>query len=292
MRQAIEEGFILDVLANYTTYKAYWSLLKKIKDDPRYDRKKATALLRSFVDLHQRDDREEGRDHGRPLRRARPAPDRRQGQGHDRHPLPAPRRALQARGRRLPQEEGLSVQGPGRVLGHGEGRRDRLHRGQHERVPRDPDRRDLQAGRVPVPDRRQQVPDRVRPAAAAHDVRGQEAGRRERGADPVAAQPGPPGQGGHLRPGLRQRGRGDPERLRALLRPDAAERGHRPEPALRPPDQAGRVPPLHGRGGRPLRRAATSTPRPPRRPCTPPWPRPWTATRRRRRRTSATSGAT
>ncbi len=53
MRQAIEEGFILDVLANYTTYKAYWSLLKKIKDDPRYDRKKATALLRSFVDLHQ-----------------------------------------------------------------------------------------------------------------------------------------------------------------------------------------------------------------------------------------------
>ena len=53
MRQAIEEGFILDVLANYTTYKAYWSLLKKIKDDPRYDRKKANALLRSFVDLHQ-----------------------------------------------------------------------------------------------------------------------------------------------------------------------------------------------------------------------------------------------
>jgi len=52
MRQAIEEGFILDVLANYTTYKAYWSLLKKIKDDPRYDRKKATALLRSFVDIH------------------------------------------------------------------------------------------------------------------------------------------------------------------------------------------------------------------------------------------------
>ena len=53
MRQAIEERFILDVLANYTTYKAYWSLLKKIKDDPRYDREKASGLLRSFVDLHQ-----------------------------------------------------------------------------------------------------------------------------------------------------------------------------------------------------------------------------------------------
>ena len=53
MRQAIEERFILDVLANYTTYKAYWSLLKKIRDDPRYDREKASGLLRSFVDLHQ-----------------------------------------------------------------------------------------------------------------------------------------------------------------------------------------------------------------------------------------------
>jgi type I restriction enzyme, R subunit len=52
MRQAIEEGFILDVLANYTTYKAYWRLLKKIEDDPRYDKKKAEYLLKSFVELH------------------------------------------------------------------------------------------------------------------------------------------------------------------------------------------------------------------------------------------------
>ena len=52
MRQAIEEGFILDVLANYTTYKAYWRLLKKIEDDPRYDKRKAEHLLKSFVELH------------------------------------------------------------------------------------------------------------------------------------------------------------------------------------------------------------------------------------------------
>ena len=119
MRQAIEERFILDVLENYTTYKAYWSLLKKIKDDPRYDRKKATALLQSFVDLHEPtiDKKvaimvEHFAEHG-------DAPDRRQGQGDDRHPLAAPRRALQARGRRLPQEEGLSLQGAGRLLRHG-----------------------------------------------------------------------------------------------------------------------------------------------------------------------------
>jgi type I restriction enzyme R subunit len=52
MRQAIEEGFILDVLEHYTTYRTYWRLLKKIEDDPRYDKQKATYLLRSFVDLH------------------------------------------------------------------------------------------------------------------------------------------------------------------------------------------------------------------------------------------------
>lgn len=52
MRQAIEEGFILDVLSHYITYKAYWRLLKKIEDDPRYDKKKAEYLLKSFVELH------------------------------------------------------------------------------------------------------------------------------------------------------------------------------------------------------------------------------------------------
>jgi type I restriction enzyme R subunit len=52
MRQAIEEGFILDVLANYTTYTAYWRLLKKIETDPRYDKRKAEYLLKSFVELH------------------------------------------------------------------------------------------------------------------------------------------------------------------------------------------------------------------------------------------------
>ena len=52
MRQAIEEGFILDVLGSYSTWKAYWRLLKKIEDDPRYDKGKAEYLLKSFVELH------------------------------------------------------------------------------------------------------------------------------------------------------------------------------------------------------------------------------------------------
>ncbi len=53
MRQAIEEGFILDVLQNYTTYQTYWNLLKKIQDDPQYDTAKARKLLLAFVDLHE-----------------------------------------------------------------------------------------------------------------------------------------------------------------------------------------------------------------------------------------------
>lgn len=52
MRQAIEEQFILDVLQNYATFKVYFNLLKKIEDDPQYEKKKATYMLKSYVDLH------------------------------------------------------------------------------------------------------------------------------------------------------------------------------------------------------------------------------------------------
>jgi type I restriction enzyme R subunit len=53
MRQAIEEGFILDVLKNYVSYRMYWTLLKKVKEDPRYDRQKASKLLTRFVAEHE-----------------------------------------------------------------------------------------------------------------------------------------------------------------------------------------------------------------------------------------------
>jgi type I restriction enzyme, R subunit len=52
MRQAIEEGFILDVLKNYTTYKTYFKLLQTSKDDPNVERKKAAKALARFLRLH------------------------------------------------------------------------------------------------------------------------------------------------------------------------------------------------------------------------------------------------
>jgi len=53
MKQAIEEGFIKDVLQNYTTYQSYYALLKKIEDDPEYDKKKAQKKLKSYVESHE-----------------------------------------------------------------------------------------------------------------------------------------------------------------------------------------------------------------------------------------------
>ncbi|MDP8050879.1 DEAD/DEAH box helicase family protein [Pasteurella atlantica] len=50
MKQAIEEGFILDVLSNYTTYRSYYEIQKSIKDNPLFDSKKAQKALRSKVE--------------------------------------------------------------------------------------------------------------------------------------------------------------------------------------------------------------------------------------------------
>lgn len=52
MRQAIEEGFIMDVLKNYTTYATYFKLLKSCEDDPNVERKKAARALARFLRLH------------------------------------------------------------------------------------------------------------------------------------------------------------------------------------------------------------------------------------------------
>jgi type I restriction enzyme R subunit len=53
MKQAIQEGFILDVLAHYTPVKSYYKLIKKIEEDPEFDVKKAQKKLRRFVEGHQ-----------------------------------------------------------------------------------------------------------------------------------------------------------------------------------------------------------------------------------------------
>lgn len=50
MKQAIQEGFILDVLKYYTPIASYYKLMKTVQDDPMFDKKRAQKKLRSFVE--------------------------------------------------------------------------------------------------------------------------------------------------------------------------------------------------------------------------------------------------
>src|ERR1700736_6156121 len=52
MKQAIEEGFILDVLESYTPADSYYKLVKKIEGDPEFDTKRAKKKLRRYVESH------------------------------------------------------------------------------------------------------------------------------------------------------------------------------------------------------------------------------------------------
>lgn len=52
MRQAIEEGFILDVVKNYTTYATYYRLVKEVEDDPKFPKKKGARAVAKFMNLH------------------------------------------------------------------------------------------------------------------------------------------------------------------------------------------------------------------------------------------------
>ena len=52
MKQAVKEHFILDVLENYTPVASYFGLVKKVEDDPLFDKKKANKKLRKYVESH------------------------------------------------------------------------------------------------------------------------------------------------------------------------------------------------------------------------------------------------
>ena len=53
MKQAIQEGFILDVLRHYTPVPSYYQLVKKIEDDPMFDSRRAQKKLRRYVEGHE-----------------------------------------------------------------------------------------------------------------------------------------------------------------------------------------------------------------------------------------------
>ena len=52
LRQAIEEGFVMDVLQNYTTYRRFFGLIKQVEDDPEVPRWSAAQALTRYLELH------------------------------------------------------------------------------------------------------------------------------------------------------------------------------------------------------------------------------------------------
>ena len=191
MKQAIQEGFILDVLAHYMPVASYYRLAKTVEEDPEFDVRKAQRKLRRFV---------EGSDHAIRLK-AEIMVD----QFHD-QVLVQGKVGGQARAMVVTNGVERAIQYYHAIREYLGERKSRYQAivafsGEHDfgggKVTEaslngslGPDRRAVPGRPLPLPGLRRQVPDRVRRAPAAHDVRGQDALRRQGGADPVAAQPG------------------------------------------------------------------------------------------------------
>ena len=244
MRQAIEEGFILDVLANYITYQTYWHIEKTITDDPAYEPGKATAAIARFVTLHEHNLAQKAeiivehfRATGRRTRSAGQAKAMVVAQSRE-HAVryhraltklhQRPRLHRRRRARRLLRKLDAST-----ASAVTEAKLQRL-----SPSPRPPSVFDTDEYQILVVAEKYQTGfDQPKLYAMYVDKTADGPDRR---ADPVPAQPDPPGQGRHVRPRLPQRRRGDPGRLRAVLRHDRRP-ADRPQPALRHPPRPRRV---------------------------------------------------
>ncbi len=182
MKQAIQEGFILDVLKSYTPVDSYYKLVKTVEGDPEFDTKKAKKKLRRYVESH---------DHAIRLK-AEIMVDHFHEQVMALNKIGGQARAMVVTQRHragdpvFPRLQGVPrgaqepVPGHRRLLRRARVRRREGHRGVAQRIPEQRHRRQDSGRPVSLPDLRRQVPDRLRRAAAAHDVRGQAARRASR----------------------------------------------------------------------------------------------------------------
>ena len=243
MRQAIEEGFILDVLKHYTTYGTYFRLLKACEDDPNVERKKAAQALARFMRLHPHNIAQKTEvmvEHF---------------QAVTRHKIGGRAKAMVVTGSRLEavrykqsfdryiREKGYAIRSL--VAFSGTVVDDRLagvtytEPGMNDGISEKELPGEVREPGVSGPARRGEVPDRVRSAAPAHDVRGQAARRYPGRTDVVPAEPRASPQGRHVRPRLRERPGGDPRSLQDVLRGRGDGRGGRPRPHVRGQERAG-----------------------------------------------------
>ena len=209
MKQAIQEGFILDVLKNYTPVDSYYRLVKTVEDDPEFDTKRAQKKLRRYVESHDHAIRLKAEimvDH---FHEQVLALNKIGGQARAMVVTSGIERAIQyfhairayLTERKSPYQAIVAFSGEHEYGGA------KVTEASLNGFPSQQDRRQDPGGPVPLPDLRRQVPDRLRRAAAAHDVRGQAALGHQGGADAVAAQPGAPAEARRLRARLHERRR-------------------------------------------------------------------------------------
>ena len=200
MRQAIEEGFILDVLKNYTSYTTFYKLGADGRRRSCVPQKQSQDGAGRYAKLHPHNIAQKVVVIVEHFREHVAAKDWRQGQGDGGHRQPQGGGPLQAGHRQVHQ--GAEVHRPahaGRVLrrrcsdpesGPDEFTESNMNADIKGQEPSEA----FKQRRVPHPAGGQQVPDRLRPAAAAHDVRRQAPVRRSGGADALAPEPHVPGK--------------------------------------------------------------------------------------------------
>ena len=156
MKQAIEEGFILDVTKNYTTYDSFYKILKNTETNPMFDKDQAAKKLRAWVESRPETVEKKARimvEHF-----------------HESvcHKIGGEARCMVATAGRAQQP----LQGNHCLLGHEGIWRQELRRGTTQPVSLIEDRKDIQHRRLSLPDRCRQVSDRLRQQAAPHHVCG------------------------------------------------------------------------------------------------------------------------
>ena len=236
MKQAIQEGFIVDVLEHYTPVYSYYRLVKNVEGDPEFDSKRARRKLRRYVESHE---------HAIRLK-AEIMVDHFHVQVMDLRKIGRQARAMVVTGsieraishyhaiRRLPGGAREPLRGHRRLLRRARIRWSKGHRGVTQRFPVQPDPGENSQRPVPLPGLRREVPDRLRRAAAPHHVRRQGALGRQGSADPVPPEPRPSAEARSLRAGLHERHGHDPGLIRPLLPDNDALGRDRPEQTARP----------------------------------------------------------
>ena len=120
MRQAIEEGFIRDVLRNYTTYDTFFRLVQAAEEDENFPKRRTSTALSKFVTLHEHNVSQKTEVIVEHFPRAHPLAHRRQGQGDGRDRGPPASGALHAVVRALHQRAQIQrCACTGRVQRHG-----------------------------------------------------------------------------------------------------------------------------------------------------------------------------